>query len=79
MKVKILTEFKHGRDVYHPDEVVITNENTEITEAVAKFWCDAGWAEDLAGVYPTGKPGLNDVVLLVDSVVQPTVQETING
>lgn len=79
MKVEILTEFKHGRDVYHPEEVVVSDETTEINEAVLKFWCNAGWAKDLSGAHPTGNPGPNDVVLLVDNVTQASGVEVING
>lgn len=79
MQVKILKEFKHGRDVYHPDEVVISNENTEINEAVLKFWCNAGWAQDASGVHPTGNPGPSDVVLLIDNITQAVDQGVING
>lgn len=85
-KVRILpdkngneTTFKHGRDVYHTSEVVIACEGTEVNSAVLQYWCDAGWAEDMTGDYPTGNPGATDVVLLVSSLDQSSQAETING
>lgn len=70
MKVEILTEFKHGREKYFPGEVVVTNESTEINQAVGEFWCRAGWAKHLDGDFKTGNPSSSDVVLLVEDINQ---------
>jgi hypothetical protein len=65
MKVEILKEFKHGKEVYFPEEIVITE------DTICKFWCDAGWAKDVSGIYPTGNPSPTETILLIENLVQP--------
>jgi hypothetical protein len=62
MKVEILTTFGHKGNQF------IETEQRIVSEADGEYFCRAGWAKDLAGVVPTGNPGVNEVVLEVRDV-----------
>ena len=71
MKVKILTDFSHnGQKFFTDDQVTVDG-------ATGDYFCRAGWAEDLAGVVPTAKPGPSEVVLEVQDLV--VTQQTVVG
>ena len=73
MKVEILQEFKHGVDTYFVGEQVF------VEEALADYWCRAGWVKDLAGNLVTATPEKDALILEVQDINQNVVLENING
>ena len=71
MKVKILTNFSHDGQKFHEGDQVT------VPDVTGDYFCRAGWAEDLAGVVPTGNPGPSEVVLEVQDVI--VTQQTVLG
>ena len=49
IKLKVLEKFVIQGVAYHPEEVRV------VDQEVAEMACSNGWAEDTAGVIPTGK------------------------
>lgn len=71
MKVEILNEFKHDTATYYPGEVVIERDD------ICQFWCNAGWAKDVTGTYPTTAPSTETVVLFVEDITSATSVPTL--
>lgn len=71
VKVRVLSNFKHGGQSYYKDEIRI------LSEADAGYFCGVGWAS--ADGFETGKPSLEDVKLDVHSVKHVTKGANING
>lgn len=62
IKIEVLMDFLHGGVQYYKGEQCF------VTEEDAKWCCGAGWARDMAGDIPTGKPNTGDTQLAVDNV-----------
>lgn len=58
MRLKVLEGFIHKGQPYAKD-----SELPDVEDTLGRYFCDAGWCADLDGVYPTGSPGPQDVIL----------------
>ena len=67
MDIKVLRDFLHGTHRYRQGDVC-----HQVDDLVGRYFCDAGWAEDLSGAYPTGNPGPNTVLAPHSAVLSAT-------
>ncbi|MGB5583697.1 MAG: hypothetical protein WBO93_08895 [Gammaproteobacteria bacterium] len=73
MKIEILEQIKHGRDVFEPGEVRI------VPADVGELFCRLGWANDTDGKIPTGERDTSKVSLVPDNVMHAQTAGDANG
>lgn len=72
MKVNIIQNFKHKGQDFFIGEIRVVDAST------GKYFCRAGWAEDVDGIVPTAVPSMTDIILEVEDITQLTEQPDIN-
>lgn len=72
MQIKVLeAKFLDEGEVFMKDDI------RTVSDERGAYFCRAGWAEDVAGVVPTGTPDRSEVILKVDNVKATQVAENI--
>lgn len=62
MKIEVLEEIRHGRDVFHEGESRVVDDD------VGAYFCANGWAKDAAGAVETANRDPRAVTVVPDSV-----------
>lgn len=63
MKIKATTSFKHGKMLFEEGKLY------EVADGPGYYFCASGWAQDQAGVAPTGDQASGETALKVDDVM----------
>lgn len=72
MQIKVLeAKFLDEGEVFMKDDI------RTVSDSRGEYFCRAGWAEDVAGIVPTGTPDRSEVILKVDNVTSTQVVEDV--
>jgi hypothetical protein len=80
VRVKALKAFKHDDQVSGKFYAPEVDDEFSCPDDLGRYFCKAGWVEDLSGEVPTEVPDPNKPVLLdVQPITNTQKAETVNG